>query len=128
MRTLEGTNFSLGGFVLGNRGAEVIGPAGTGDTLWTSAAHRADRERCSSASPVRKIDLPFGFAGFRGSFRRPGLGRRNRQRVAGGRAIAEPPSGPQWFSTKLPDASFAWVSPDTVLAVSGGTLPGSISK
>ena len=124
IRTLEGTNFSLGGFVLGNRGAEVIGLAGTGDTLWTlSSAPNGSRAMLVGVPPVRKTDLPVRFApasvaAFDGRVWVEGT-------VNGSPAVVLIEGTAVRATVVLDegrDASFAWVSPDTVLAVSGGTL------
>ena len=124
IRTLEGTNFSLGGFVLGNRGAEVIGLAGTGDTLWTlSSAPNGSRAMLVGVPPVRKTDLPVRFApasvaAFDGRVWVEGT-------VNGSPAVVliEGTRRPGHSrSRRRPGRLLRLGQSDTVLAVSGGTL------
>ena len=81
IRTLEGTNVAPGGFVLGDSGAELIGLAGAGDTLWAlSSAPNGSTALLVGVPPVRKIELPARFVPARSALRRQGLGRGNRRR------------------------------------------------
>ena len=121
--TFQGPDFSVPVFLYGG-GGEVIGLTGVGNTLWTlRGATNRTGAMLVGVPPGQQVDLPVRFV--------PASlasldGRMWVEGTVDGAPAAVLVDGTAIRATVVldngRDASFAWVSDDTVLAVSSGTL------